>query len=100
MASNVAQRFVDLLVHIFRSAISRAMSQLICRYSSENETFRTWIEHRRQIGTGRGCEGHPSLPDANISLQAVLCTMLMYCDDPYIMAVGPDMTHQVLKVWS
>ena len=24
----------------------------------------------------------------------------MYCDDPCILAVGPDMAHEVLKVWS
>ena len=26
--------------------------------------------------------------------------MLMYCDDPIILCVGPDMTHEALKVWT
>ena len=32
--------------------------------------------------------------------QAALVTMLMYCDDPIILCVGPDMTHEALKVWT
>ena len=32
--------------------------------------------------------------------QAALVVMLMYCDDPIILCVGPDLTHEALKVWT
>ena len=34
--------------------------------------------------------------------QATLVAMFMYCDDPCILSVGPEMTYEleVLKVWS
>ena len=32
--------------------------------------------------------------------QAALVAMLMYCDDPIILCIGEDLTHEALKAWT
>ena len=46
MASNVAKRFADLLVHISRKAIDPAMDKLVKQHSEENAEFNRWVNHR------------------------------------------------------
>ena len=84
MASNIAQRFADLLVIIFRRKLAPFMQALAARKCAVSAEFTQWWEHREQLGDS----------------QAVLFSMFMYCDDPCIMSVGADMTHEVLKVWT
>ena len=86
MASNVAQRFADFLVHIFRKALAPVVQRLAARFCAESTEFGSWWEHRQSLGEGM--------------LQAVLCCMFMYCDDPCLLCVGPDITHEALKVWT
>ena len=86
MVSNIAQRFADFLVHIFRKALAPAVKMLAARFCAESAEFESWWEHRQSLGEGL--------------LQAVLCCMFMYCDDPCILCVGPDMAHEALKVWT
>ena len=52
-----------------------------CRNAEE---FSSWWDNRLGLG----------------ELQATLVAMFMYCDDPCILAVGPDMAHECLKVWT
>ena len=84
MASNAAQRFADFLVSIFKRTILPIMNGIAQRHCDTNGAFRHWWQSRQALG----------------DWQAVLCTMFMYTDDPCILSVGPDMTHEVLKVWN
>ena len=84
VTSNVAQRFADFLVHIFRKALAPAVQRLAARFCAESTEFGSWWKHRQSLD----------------ELQAVLCCMLMYCDDLCILCAGPDMTHKALKVWT
>jgi hypothetical protein len=86
MASNIAQRFADFLVHIFRKALAPAVVRLAARFCGESSEFESWWEHRQSLSEGL--------------LQAVLCCIFMYCDDPCVLCVGPDMAHEALKVWT
>lgn len=84
MASNIAQRFADFLVSIFRKTIRAAVVKQASIFSRSHPRFADWWQDREQLG----------------DLQATLVTMLMYCDDPCILAVGPDMAYECLKVWT
>ena len=84
MASNVAQRFADFLAHIFRKAIRPAVMRKAAQFCRNAEEFSSWWDNRLGLG----------------ELQATLVAMFMYCDDPCILAVGPDMAHECLKVWT
>ena len=84
MASNVAQRFADFLVFVFRRTIASAVNKAAARLSESNEAFSLWWSRRLQLGVD----------------QAALVVMLMYCDDPIILCVGEDMTFEALRVWA
>ena len=84
MASNIAQRFADFLVQIFRAAIAPVVEAAAAKLSVENKSFRDWWSHRLQLGQS----------------QATLVSILMYCDDPIILCVGNDMTHEALNLWT
>ena len=84
MASNIAQRFADLLVHIFRKAVAPAVKAAAKELSVSNLSFQKWWLQRLSLG----------------DFHASLVVMLMYCDDPIILCVGADMTHEALKVWT
>ena len=90
MASNVAQRFADLLVHIFRRALKPAMQEAIAVFSRKSPKFAEWAAARRKLD---GSSPWDWCHDA-------LCHMFMYCDDPCILCVGPDMAFEALKVWT
>ena len=83
MASNIAQRFADFLVHVFKKAVKPVMEQIAERLCQSNAKFKDWWASRSALG----------------EWQATLVTMLMYCDDPIIICVGAEMTHRALKVW-
>ena len=84
MASNVAQRFADFLVHIFRRALLPAMGKIIDKYCSSNSEFQRWVDERSMLG----------------AWQHAICWMFMYCDDPCVLSLGPDMAYKALKVWN
>ena len=84
MASNIAQWFADFLVHIFRVTIAPIMDQLAAKWMSESSHFGDWWRKRSAMG----------------EMQALLCVIFMYCDDPCILCVGPEMAHGALKVWT
>ena len=84
MASNIAQRFADLIAQIFRRKLApvvAAIAHKLCQQSSE---FAGWWEHRKALGTE----------------QAFLTAFFMYTDDPIILCLGPVMTYEALKCWS
>ena len=84
MASNIAQRFADFLVHIFKQQMAPVVEAAAKKLSKQSSTFAKWWDDRLKLG----------------SWQAVLVVMLMYCDDPIIICVGADMTYEALKVWT
>jgi hypothetical protein len=84
MASNIAQRFADFLVHIFKQTMAPVVEAAAKKLSKQSSTFAKWWDERLKLG----------------SWQAVLVVMLMYCDDPIIICVGADMTYEALKVWT
>ena len=86
MASNIAQRFADFLVHIFKQQMAPVVEAAAKKLSKQSDTFARWWDDRLKLG----------------SWQAVLVVMLMYCscDDPIIICVGADMTYEALKVWT
>jgi site-specific DNA-cytosine methylase len=93
MASNVAQRFADFLVSIFRRALKPEMDRLIARYRREYPDFDAWVKARQGVsGSGDMAAGD--------WLQEAICHMFMYCDDPCILCVGEDMAYGALKVWN
>ena len=83
MASNVAQRFANFLVNIFRKSIEPAVQKVVQKHK-HNREFCRWWDHRLKLG----------------DWQATLCAIFMYTDDPCILAVGPDMVYEALKAWS
>ena len=83
MASNIAQKFADFLVHVMRQQLQPVMESLTGKLCGANSQFAQWWSHRCSLGEG----------------QAVLAAMLMYCDDSCIMCVGADMTYEALKAW-
>ena len=84
MASNVAQRFADFLVYIFRKTIAPAVDAATKKLAAGNEAFAEWWDQRLSMG----------------ACQAALVVMLMYCDDPIILCIGEDLTHEALKAWT
>ena len=84
MASNVAQRFADFIVSIFRKAIRPAVGKKARELKQQNSNFSQWWRDRLKLG----------------ELQASLVSIFMYCDDPCILAVGPDMAYECLKAWN
>ena len=84
MASNIAQRFADFLVHIFKQQMAPIAEAAAKELSKQSCTFAMWWNDRLKLG----------------SCQTVLVVMLMYCDDPIIICVGANMTHEALKVWT
>ena len=84
MASNVAQRFADFLVTIFKRTLLPKMESIAAELRRRVPEFNTWWAQHVQIGTW----------------QAALCFMFMYCDDPIILTCGTEMTHEALKVWT
>lgn len=84
MASNIAQRFADLLVHIFNAKMGPIVQKAVDQLCQRSSLVAEWWSDRLSLGAG----------------QAILCAMLMYCDDPCIMCVGADMTHEALKAWT
>ena len=84
MASNIAQRFADFIVHIFKTKLKPVMDAVAQKLALLHPVFGEWWSHRCSLGEG----------------QAVLAAMLMYCDDPCILCVGADMTYEVLKLWT
>ena len=83
MASNVAQRFANFLVHIMRQKLQPIMESLAARLCQGNQQFAEWWQHRSRLGEG----------------QAAIAAIPMYCDDPCILCVGADMTFEALKAW-
>ena len=83
MASNVAQRFANFLVHILKQKLKPVMQSLAKKLCGGNSRFAQWWSHRCSLGED----------------QAVISAMLMYCDDPCILCVGADMTYEALKAW-
>ena len=51
MASNVAQRFADFLVFIFRRAVQSAIDKLAAKYCAESEQFQKWWIDRGLLGS-------------------------------------------------
>jgi hypothetical protein len=50
MASNVAQRFADFLVFVFRRAVQPAIGELAAKYCAESEQFQKWWIDRCLLG--------------------------------------------------
>jgi hypothetical protein len=84
MGSNIAQRFADFLVTIFKRKILPVMDKATERIASRYGAFADWWNHRKALGEH----------------QAFLVTMFMYTDDPCILCLGPDMTYEALKMWN
>lgn len=84
LASNIAQRFADFLVHIFKRIVAPAVELAASKFCKENKLFAEWWQQRLALGQA----------------QAVRVTMLMYCDDPIILCCGTDLTHEALKAWT
>ena len=83
MASNIAQRFADLMVFILKQRLQPAMTAVAATLCAKSTEFAAWWKHRQALGEG----------------QALLFSVLCYTDDPCFLCLGPDMTHQVLKGW-
>ena len=81
MASNIAQRFADFLVHIFKKQLAPVVEAAAEKLSQNCSAFGKWWADRMQLGTW----------------QAALVVMLMYCDDPIIICVGADLTYEALN---
>ena len=92
MASNVAQRFADFLVHIFRQTLKPEMDKLIDGYREQSPDFDRWVMSRQEVAEAS---------DNRASwLQSAIFHMFMYCDDPCVLCMGPDMAYAALKVWN
>ena len=84
MGSNIAQRFADFLVTIFKRKILPVMDKAAEDLAAKCVAFADWWDHRKALGKH----------------QAFLVTMFMYTDDPCILCLGPDMTYEALKAWN
>jgi hypothetical protein len=83
MASNIAQRFADFIVHIFKQKLQPVAERLAATWCAKSPTLARWWAHRESLGTD----------------QASLFSVLMYTDDPCFLCVGADMTFEALKCW-
>jgi hypothetical protein len=84
MGSNIAQRFADFLVTIFKGKMLLIMTRAAEEIASRSDTFASWWNRRKALG----------------EWQAFPVTMFMYTDDPCILCLGPDMAYEALKVWN
>ena len=83
MASNVAQRFADLLVHIFKQKVEPTMNKLTEKYCQSSDEFAAWVDSRRSIENN-----DKSMPVLSSWWQAAICQIFMYTDDPCILCGG------------
>ena len=77
MASSIAQRFADFLVHIFKKQLVPVVEAATERLAQNCSALSKWWADRMQLGTWQAA-----------------------CDEPIITCVGADLTYEALKVWT
>ena len=109
-ASNLAQRFSEALLHLFRLDMDAAEEPF---FESPAPALRQWLLARRKVAEVlastelAACRAESScVPDATADaverhyrVQRRLYTAFMYTDDPIWVVVGVDRTLRALRAW-
>ena len=82
-ASNIAQRFANMLVDLVTRRFQKQELQLL--QATTEPRLQKWFQHRKTLSEGTGFD------------EAMLWFMLMYTDDPIIAIVGVDRTVRFLQ---
>jgi hypothetical protein len=87
-ASNIAQRFADSILWIFRRRMVVADAPFLEQEAREYPQLRAWLEDRLLL---LGCDP---------ALQCQLYAALIYTDDPLFMVLGAARMARALAVWT
>ena len=83
-ASNIAQRFADAILDIWRRNMQETDTQHLKRHMQQSPQFAAWVESR----------GGPS------SAASQLFASFIYTDDPIFIVLGADRMARALRIWT
>ena len=106
-ASNLAQRFSEALLHLFRLDMDVAEAAF---FDAPDPAMNHWLGARRKVAerlalnecqAEGACPHGPAIPaiELHYRQQRRLYTAYMYTDDPIWVVVGVDRTLRALRVW-
>ena len=109
-ASNLAQRFSEALLHLFRTDMDAADAASFDNHGDPNSAMSRWLAARQKVAERLAldeCHAEGTCPhgpaaaavELHYQQQRRLYTAYMYTDDPIWIVVGVDRTLRALRVW-
>ena len=94
-ASNIAQRFSDAILHLFREDMDDSERT----HPLTSPTAPTWLAARGAIQTKSTQDQHSTYKSDATCTECRLYQIHMYCDDMLLVVVGADRAVRALRIW-